>query len=644
MKSALAAAGWPGRIPPAAAGIQVNHCKNPTCANFGVPPKERAGPPSKGRRRAGAAALAPGDYLDTQISGQPWLKCQLCRASIPVQSNLAIAEELLRISAYLEPPKPECPNIECPESASTRTYVRFGVNAHGTPRYRCSGCAKVFAFGGKSTKRQRKTHVNRDVFEHLVNSVPLRRIIKLLKITPETLYTKLDFIYRQCQLFAGARERTLLDKKDLGKRYLSVDRQKFLVNWSSRKDRRNTQLLSIATSDLVTGYVFAANLNYDSEVQYDEVAANLTKYGDHKLPKAFRRFARVWTPDEFEAEAKAASPASAAKPKELAKAIADVYAAAVERADIEAGDGANASARTPVRGVQLHETSVMNAHIQLVARLLQRAPKLRFYMDQESGLRAAFMAAVPGRVKSRTADAFYVSVAKDQTVDEKRALVAKANRRLKKFLEEHPDLTDDEVKVVLMRQEMLSPETIGIFKDLWVNHPVPDLREPHKKVCWLTDIDIPSTDVNEREQQLNHGARLLLKGSLSSVDRFFMQIRRGITMAERGVISASADRRLWFGKNAYDPDHLAKLLEIFRVYFNYCEVGEDKKTPAMRLGLARGPVASEDILYFTPEAPERQRAPRGAAAGGRPKEKSPTLLPQGGAQNGTPSQPSLSTP
>jgi ribosomal protein S28E/S33 len=27
--------------------------------------------------------------------------------------------------------------------------------------------------------------------------------------------------------------------------------------------------------------------------------------------------------------------------------------------------------------------------------------------------------------------------------------------------------------------------------------------------------------------------------------------------------------------------------------------GKDKKTPAMRLGLAKGPVKYEDILYFT---------------------------------------------
>ena len=77
-----------------------------------------------------------------------------------------------------------------------------------------------------------------------------------------------------------------------------------------------------------------------------------------------------------------------------------------------------------------------------------------------------------------------------------------------------------------------------------------------------------------------------------------MQVRRGVTMAERGVVSSSADRRLWFGKNAYNPANLAMMLEIYRTYFNYCEVGSDGKTPAMRLGLAKGPVASEDILYF----------------------------------------------
>ena len=85
---------------------------------------------------------------------------------------------------------------------------------------------------------------------------------------------------------------------------------------------------------------------------------------------------------------------------------------------------------------------------------------------------------------------------------------------------------------------------------------------------------------------------------------------------------ASSDLRLWFGKNAYNPAVLVKLLEMFRTYFNYGEVGQDKNTPAMRMGLARGPVAPEDVLYFEPAAPagQRRRAPRKdpAAAPGTP--------------------------
>lgn len=88
-----------------------------------------------------------------------------------------------------------------------------------------------------------------------------------------------------------------------------------------------------------------------------------------------------------------------------------------------------------------------------------------------------------------------------------------------------------------------------------------------------------------------------------------MQVRRGLTLAERGVISASANRRLWYGKNAYNPAVLVKLVEIFRTYFNYCEVGEDGRTPAMRLGLAKGPVSAADIIYYQPPLPERRRSP-----------------------------------
>ena len=41
-----------------------------------------------------------------------------------------------------------------------------------------------------------------------------------------------------------------------------------------------------------------------------------------------------------------------------------------------------------------------------------------------------------------------------------------------------------------------------------------------------------------------------------------------------------------------------KMADICRVYYNYVNKNDKGKTPAMRLGLAKGPVAVETILYF----------------------------------------------
>jgi transposase-like protein len=585
----------------------------------------------------------PGDYIAVGVGkGVSGLKCLLCGEVFPMQSNLAIAEELLRISAYLEPSRPKCSNQNCVSTPKQnfKPPTRFGVNRHGTPRYKCPNCGKTFTYGGKSTKRQRETHVNRDVFRHLVNTVPLRRIIKLLGISTSVLYDRIDFIYEQCRLFAGARERTLIDRADLGRRRISVDRQKLMVNWSSKKQRRNTTILSIASADQDTGYVYGTHLNFDEELDDVEVSRDLGRFGDHHLAQPFRRYARVWLERDYERAAKRADSLRKVKteaPKLIAPSlehrlvneVSGRYEDAIAREVIDDGNEPSQNSRTPAKGMLLHEQVVMHAHIQFISRLLQRATKIRFYLDQESGLRAAFMAAQADRVLNRTADAFYVQVMKEGTVDQKRGLVGKSIKAFRKMREMHPHLTDEEVELFLISTEMERMREIGKWNDRWLQHPLSNMREPVKLICWLTDVAAPTDDKNEREAQLQRAARLYRRASLTEIDRFFMQLRRALTMAERGVVSASADRRLWFGKNAYNPGILAKLVEIFRTYFNYCEVGGDKRTPAMRMGLARGPVAEEDILYFVPDAPPRQRAPAAA----RTPEVSPSQHEAGGAMN-----------
>ena len=115
------------------------------------------------------------------------------------------------------------------------------------------------------------------------------------------------------------------------------------------------------------------------------------------------------------------------------------------------------------------------------------------------------------------------------------------------------------------------------------------MSEPEKAVCYLTDY---------QDYDFDHLARLYNKASMHGIDQFFMQVRRRIAPLERPISSSSSTGRKWYGHAPYNPEMVIKLLEIYRVFYNYCKKGLDKKTPAMRLGLAKEKVDLEDIIYY----------------------------------------------
>ena len=88
------------------------------------------------------------------------------------------------------------------------------------------------------------------------------------------------------------------------------------------------------------------------------------------------------------------------------------------------------------------------------------------------------------------------------------------------------------------------------------------------------------------------------RASLHTVDRYFMQLRRLLMALERPIHTPSNDGRVWRGYSHYNPARIQQLLDIYRIYYNFVKKGEDGFTPAMRLGLAKGVIRIEDILYF----------------------------------------------
>jgi len=597
------------RAPGPFEGLNVNFCKNPKCASFGVPET-----PHRPKRIAGATPQ-PGDYMLTSAGkGKPQLKCLLCGEIMPMRSNQGIVEELTRVTTYLNgTDDPACQNEVCalftvPLSLAGSQYVQRGKTAAGTQRYRCNACQKTFSGAGKSTKKHRLPHKNRDVFALLISKMPIRRMAWYTGMDRQSLYGKIDFVHRQCQAFAGARERGLLHGSlALPKLYLSTDRQTLAVNWSNRKDRRNIMLQAIATADLDSGFVFGMDLNFDPTLNLDEVQAEAVANGDVALPQAYRRFARLWLKTDYDAavDESAARKAATAKlrfaysPDPLGASIATSYADAGAREDVEEVVIKDKDQKLPCDGVEVRDQYTIYAHFLMLERLLRAAPKVRCYLDQDSGFRAAFMSAFHRQVRERRADAWFVKVMKESTIDQKDAAVSRSRKRLAAMMAAHPGLDKAEVELLTALEEMDRMALVGKWDDRWLTHPVPTKAEPDKRVCWLTDIDGAPVELSELEEHRRHAARLYLKGSLHAVDRFFMQVRRRLSLAERPYATASSDRRMWHGYSAYQPQNLAKVLTIFKVAYNYCLEDSQGKTPAMKLGLAKGVVALEDILYFS---------------------------------------------
>lgn len=487
---------------------------------------------------------------------------------------------------------PSCPDSSCANHAvpvGKEGYQSFGLTKSGSRRYRCKGCGKTFSVG-KSTTGHKQPHKNRLIFSLLMNKTPLRRICEVADIGPEGLYGKIDFLFEQTKAFAANREKHLLEGMPIRRLYLSTDRQDYVVNWTQHEDRRNVMLHAVGTADLDTRYVFGMHLNYDPSLNADEIEGDAQAIGDYNAKAPFRRYARCWLRGDYDAAVRAkAAGRKRANLQDLQESIEATYAETVQRADVEVSETQDSAKRLPAKGMQIHAEYALYGHFFFLKRLFSGVDKLRFFMDQDSGMRAACLAAFQQEISARRADAFFVRIAKERTITEKRQIIAASRAEFELARLANPGLTDPEIENLLIKERIAHMAPLGKWQDKWLIHPFPNMSEPERAACYLTDFG---------DYDADHLARLYNKASLHAIDCFFMQVRRRLSILERPIASSSSAGRTWYGYSAYNPASIVKMLGIFRVFYNFCLAGQDGKTPAMRLGLAKGKIALEDIIYF----------------------------------------------
>ncbi|MBK4723581.1 hypothetical protein JJL56_32595 [Azospirillum sp. YIM DDC1] len=597
-------------VPPPVEGIQVNFCRNPDCTNFHVPAPLQRAPRGQGKS-------APYQTVGHK-PGRPKLVCNACGEGTAIKSNLAVWQEFQRVSAYLkEPPQPACPTFGCcNEGVGIYTrpdaYRKRGFTAAGTQRYQCKACKKRFT-GAERVRRQKKPHENKTVFSEFVRGMGIRGIADGSGLSAQTVYDKLDFAHQQALAFAAHRERTVPSLR-IDRLFLCTDAQSVVINWSDRRDRRNVQFTAVGTACLTSGYVFASNLNYEWGLDYKAAHAEAEKLGDFSVPLPFRRHARLWFAEDYEhavtSERKRIKAEGRRRPRarasqlddEILDRVEEEYLADRARPDPDVLLEAHPDAFLPPLGMQVRAEYTAAGHFHLLRRLLRNVGKVRFSLDQDGGLFAAWMGAFADRVDAGTADAFYVRITKNMSEDERKRCAKAAWRRFHATAMANPDLSERGVRLLMVKEQMPKLLAIGDRGDRWLVHPFPTKNEPEKAMCFLTD---KMDAAGNSKYAPDHLARLYEQASLHRIDGFFAVVRSKLALLQRPEGKTSSGRT-WARNGAYSPHAVAKALELFRVYYNYCRVGEDKKTPAMRLGLAKARCTLEDILYFRPEAP-RQR-------------------------------------
>ena len=511
-----------------------------------------------------------------------------------MKSNIGIHEELERISAYLKHEEKAvcCSDSDCPNHTipvgTKKAYASFGTTRNGAKRYRCNLCKKTVSVA-KPTQGQHETHKNIEIFKLLVNKAPLNRIIEITGVSWEVLYNRIDYIHKQCLAFARNRENKLKNM-ELNRLYISVDRQDYTINWRERADKRNVVLNAIASADNSTGYIFGINPNFDYHKNKEEIESEAVKVDDYSKSHPYRKFAHIWLEKDYEDSAKRIRYDRKKVGNNLNEDIANKYKEVEGREDVEQFNTKSHVEKLPDYGVQTKAEYTMIAHFQMLKQMMPNVEKWRFFLDQDSGIRGACFGAFHQEIKEHTAEAFYVRIEKDLTVDEKRKLKAKSNKVFNEIQEKNPQLSENEIKIEMWKQEIQSVLHFGPWNDSWVHHPLPNMAEANKSLTWLTE---------HNEFDITHKAWLYNKGSLHGVDSFFMQIRRRVMMLERAMHSSSNAGRTWNGYGAYNPAMVVKLLEIFRIFHNYIFVRKGEKTTAgMRLGLADAPISHKDILYY----------------------------------------------
>ncbi len=379
--------------------------------------------------------------------------------------------------------RPACENQGKGIHSNPHLHVKNGKTAAGSPRYLCRACRSTVTLSKKTVRQKdthKNQYLFRLLMNKMpINRILEVMEMKPGMVYRRIDY----FHKRCTEMIAEREQRLLDGTVHFDNMYLSTDRQVYHSNWRSKSSRKHIQFLGIGTADNKSGYVFPLTVNYDESVNPGVINFQAEKNGDRDQPSAFRSYAQYWLNDDYirslrvskratleqrealeldfeherqsklvqlvhELEAKhnmvfdeadivaimsslalngddmallkdARVDRNNAEKADIIAEVSRYYRDLMQREDTEISERLTDSMQLPKEGMQAHAEYTQYAHFLLMSDFLKHTDKVRFFLDQESGIRAAFMSAFTDRIRGETADAWYVRYLKNLVIDQK---------------------------------------------------------------------------------------------------------------------------------------------------------------------------------------------------------------------------------
>ncbi|ULB08374.1 hypothetical protein ORIO_00255 [Cereibacter azotoformans] len=451
-------------MPYPVAGIDLNFCRNPACAEYGILPD-----PFK---RPNGSEPAPPGVPRGAVSGkkhEEYYQCDSCGTTHRLKNNRAVAEEVERLRRIrsTDPSAPACRNTDCANhglsvAAHPGMYQRFGKTKGGDARWRCKGCGKTFSVG-KPARRHKRSDKNRLVLDMLCNDLSFAKMSRISGLAYRDIYRRVDFYFERVQGFVARREDFgRIDFRDAGSRF-ATDSQALTINWPSRKRRFPVVFQHLCTAHARSGFIMEASFQLDPAVSPKEAEAQAAAAAEDHISTAYRDHARIWTKSEFDAHL-----------VRLAKAAG---LAEVEEYGL------------PATGSMLRYDIMQIAHaLRLREHIGEGEVPLIFVMDGDAGLKLAFQAVFQPEISAGRAHLAVIDFDKAMTNDKRNSVVAEGREDLCRSTGLSPaelNLIPSEFYAKIVDAE-IATRLAGTPIGGWFSDPFSTKSEPNKRVLLLT--------------------------------------------------------------------------------------------------------------------------------------------------------------